>query len=98
MKCPRCGSDLREILPGPKWLRHFVCGDCDSAWRLESRRDLVSEGKVRYWRYDVSLARGRTPRIPMTVEDLPTFEDETSRPDPIRDEIFDHNRKVRRTC
>lgn len=36
MKCPRCNSWLREIEPSAIFLRHFICDECWSCWRLES--------------------------------------------------------------
>lgn len=49
MKCPRCGAQLREILPSPKMLRHFDCDECYLRYHLEFRGGwtLVIEMKER---------------------------------------------------
>jgi hypothetical protein len=54
MKCPRCGSWLREIEPGPRWMRHFACDECWSIWH-----------PVRYKtgrQYELCMERGRELR------------------------------------
>ncbi len=35
MRCPRCGSTLREIDPSLIWLRHFICDECDTAYHFQ---------------------------------------------------------------
>jgi hypothetical protein len=49
LKCPRCATELREVLPGPKWLRHFVCDECwrgySYSWRMGRPR--IPAGKRR---------------------------------------------------
>jgi len=65
MRCPRCDSELRELLPSAVWLRHFVCDDCWSAWHLESARVRAADQTtgVRYWKNESFLAFGRVCRI-----------------------------------
>lgn len=40
MICPRCGAELVEHVPNIEWNRHFVCLECDAAYRIEDG-DLV---------------------------------------------------------
>lgn len=35
MNCPRCDSQLRQVEPGLRWQRHFICDDCEAAYRFE---------------------------------------------------------------
>lgn len=46
LPCPRCGSSMQEIPHGPRWFAHWICRECDSAWRFEGR----------------TMVQGRTPR------------------------------------
>lgn len=34
MNCPRCQAELAEVEPNPRWYRHWLCTDCESAWHL----------------------------------------------------------------
>lgn len=73
MKCPRCGESLREIEPGPIYLRHFVCDDCWRAWRLEIFTYTTSDEqnpRIRFRKTDTTLVFGRNQRIDLAGRTL----------------------------
>jgi hypothetical protein len=64
MNCPRCNSSLREIEPGPIWLRHFLCDECWTAWHFERLGYVTADEitKIRYFKTEVWLELGRETR------------------------------------
>jgi hypothetical protein len=34
LPCPRCGATMKEIPVSAKWLAHWTCESCDSAWHF----------------------------------------------------------------
>jgi hypothetical protein len=65
MKCPRCSSWLREVEPGPIWLRHFCCDECWRAWHIEIVSWIASDEtnpKIRFRKTEYPLYMGRKTR------------------------------------
>ena len=65
MRCPRCTSWLRIIEPGAIFLRHLICDDCWSAWRIEVIRYIASDEenpRIRYKKTETVLIFGRHTR------------------------------------
>ena len=86
MTCPRCGSELRELLPGARWLRHFLCDDCWSAWHLSKIhvRAVDEATGIRYRKHQTFLERGRNTReqAEPQIEEEKLMDDE-AREDPV---------------
>jgi transposase-like protein len=51
MHCPRCGHELREVIPNARWFRHFICDECEAAYHFD--------------RY--TLVMGRTPNFALAA-------------------------------
>jgi hypothetical protein len=66
MNCPRCRAALRMVEPSPRWMRHFICEECWSVWRVELRKiKTVCEMNraAFYFRKETVLLPGRHARF-----------------------------------
>jgi transposase-like protein len=50
MHCPRCQDELEEVEVSPKWQRHWLCHQCESAWHFQD--GVLTMGRNRHAYFD----------------------------------------------